>query len=317
MSFIAAAALMAGGTYLAAREARKGAEGAGFEQIPLTENQKKAEQYLADIVSGSQTFDPRKIAEFSPAMKEAIIQVDRIMKGGIPEIESAIDVIAKRMTGPVEEVPGLEGLFTKTRELGAELLGKDKRALALMGNLPSESSAGERIYGRTLQDIMNELVTSAYPFYSQGLAAKLQAPMDLASLATAKTTLPLTLATSIGALPYERQQSILDAIFEAQRKTQEYPYQAAANLLGQQMYAYNPGTYQPSTFSQIAQPLAMLGSAALMRGAGGEGGRLTFEQQASLPYYQGLSNQWSPFGNISTGQTFTNPMAVYGSPYGY
>lgn len=252
-----------------------GVEGEGFQQIPLTEGQKKAEQYLTDLLEGKEVFEPRQIAEFPPAMQEAIAMVDRIMSGGIPEIDQAIKVTADRMMAPPEQVPGLEGLFSRTKELGADLLGRTQRGLALTGNLPSESSAGEKIYGRTFQDILNELVTAAYPFYAQGLEAKFRAPMELASLGTQKVTTPLNLATTVGALPMQRQQSIFDAILEATRKTQEFPYSRdgkaniASNILGQQMYAYNPGQYQPSTFSQIAQPLAMLGSAAIMRGGGG------------------------------------------------
>ena len=288
-ALMGAAAIGAGGSYLSSREANKNE---GFKQIPLTENQKKAEQYLGGLLEGKEVFEPRKIAEFPPAVQEAIATVDRIMKGGIPEIDQAIKVTADRMMAPPETVPGLEGLFTKTRELGADLLGRTQRGLAMTGNLPSESSAGEEIYGRTLQDIIEGLVTAAYPYYSQGLEAKYRAPMELAALGTQKVTTPLSLATTVGRLPMEREQSIFDAILEAKRKTKEFPYQAqapiASSLLGEQMYAYNPGQQQPSNFSQIAQPLAMLGSAAIMKG--GSGGQQTVGQQFENmrnPYYYG------------------------------
>lgn len=248
-------------------------KGEGFQKIPLTETQKTAEQYMGDLLEGKETFDPRRIAEFPPAMQEAIAMVDKIMKGGIPEIDQAIKVTADRMMAPPETVPGLPGLYTKARELGADLLGRTQRGLAMTGNLPSESSAGEKIYGRTLQDIIEGLVTAAYPFYAQGLEAKYRAPMELAALGTQKVTTPLSLATTVGALPMEKEQSEFDAIFEATRKTQEFPYgrpaEIASSLLGETMYAYNPGQQQPSTFSQIANPLAMLGSAAIMKGGSG------------------------------------------------
>lgn len=261
-------------------------KGEGFKKIPLTEIQKTAEQYLGDLLSGKEVFDPRRIAEFPPAMQEAIAMVDRIMKGGIPEIDQAIQVTADRMMAPPETVPGLEGLFERTREMGADLLGRTQRGLAMTGNLPSESSAGEKIYGRTFQDILEGLITAAYPYYAQGLEAKYRAPMELASLGTQRVTTPLNLATTVGALTMQKEQSEFDAILEAIRKTKEFPFQVqapiASNLLGQQMYAYNPGTYQPSPFSQIAQPLSMLGSAAIMKGAGTGGGikPLNPEQQA-------------------------------------
>jgi hypothetical protein len=248
-------------------------KGEGFKKIPLTEEQKRAERYLGELLEGRVKFEPRKIAEFSPAMQKAIEMVNNIMEGGIPEIEQAIKVTVDRMMGEPETVPGLEGLFERTKEMGADLLGRTQRGLALTGNLPSESSAGEMIYGRTLRDIMNELITAAYPFYAQGLAEKYKAPQQLANLGVMKTTIPLNLATTVGKLPMEREQSVLDAIMEATRKTKEFPFgrkaDIASSLLKNPMYAYNPGTYVPSTLSQIAQPLAMLGSAAIMSGGKG------------------------------------------------
>lgn len=265
-------------------------KGEGFEAIPLTETQKKAEEYLGNLLEGKETFDPRQIAEFPPAMQEAIAMVDKMMAGGIPEIDQAIKITADRMMAPPEQVPGLEGLFDRTKEMGADLLGRTKRGLAMSGNLPSESSAGEKVYGRAWQDIMNEMVTSAYPFYAQGIDAKNRAPMELASLGTQKVTTPLNLATTVGRLPMEREQSVFDAILEAARKTKEFPYgrpaEIAGNLLREPMYAYNPGTTSPSIFSQIAQPVATLGGAAMMSGGGGGG--QTFRQgkkAMSNPYY--------------------------------
>lgn len=264
-----------------------GTKGEGFKEIPLTEIQKNAEKYLGDVLEGTETFDPRKIAEFPPAMQEAIALVDRVMKGGIPEIEQAIQVTADRMMAPPEQVPGLEGVYQQTRELGADLLGRTQRGLALTGNLPSESSAGERIYGRTLQDILEGFIKAAYPYYAQGLEAKYRAPMELASLGTQKVTTPLSLATTVGALPMEREQSIFDAIFNAARKTQEFPYAAktpiAGGILGQQMYGYNPGMFVPSAFSQIAEPVA-----SLVSGGGGTqkavaGPPMTAQRQAATP----------------------------------
>ena len=267
----------------------------GFKKIPLTETQKKAEEYLGNLLEGKETFDPRQIAEFPPAMQEAIAMVDKIMAGGIPEIDQAIKITADRMMAPPEQVPGLEGLFERTREMGADLLGRTKRGLAMTGNLPSESSAGEKVYGRTWQDIMNEMVTSAYPYYAQGIDAKNRAPMELASLGTQKVTTPLSLATTVGRLPMDREQSVFDAILEAARKTQEFPYAGkapvASNIMDQQMYTYNPGTTSPSMFSQIANPLATLGSAAMLSGGGG-GGRTGgwgsyLQNKYNMPVYPG------------------------------
>ena len=144
-----------------------------------------------------------------------------------------------------------------------------------------------------MQDIMGEFITSAYPFYSQGLAAKFAAPGQLANLATQQVTTPMALATTVGALPRGIEQDTLNSIFEAMRKTQEFPYQTqapiAGQIMGQQRYMYDPGTVSPSIFSQMAPLIGMLGAAAIMgppgAGTGGPAGM-----------YGGQSAQFNPSG---------------------
>lgn len=51
----------------------------------------------------------------------------------------------------------------------------------------------------------------------------------------------------------------------------------------------------PNAFAQMMPGMgSFLGS---YYGSGGGGGGMNFEQQMGIPYYQGLSNQWSPFGS--------------------
>lgn len=244
--------------------------GGGFQEIPLKPSQEFADQWLWDLLKRIETFAPRQIAGLTPAERGAVGLAERTVSEGIPGVREAQQVLTERMTGDVEQVPGLEGLFTRTRELGADLLGRTKRGLGMTGNLPSESSRGARIYGRTLQDIMNEMVTAAYPFYAQGLAAKLAAPGELAGLGMQDVSMRTGLGTTVGGLPRQIEQSIFDAIQEAVRTTQTFPYQAQApiaqNIMGETRYAYQQPTVSPSIFSQIAQPAAMLGGAYLMGG---------------------------------------------------
>lgn len=231
----------------------------GFEAIPLSESQQTADKFLKDLITRIETFKPREIAGLATAEQGAVDLVNKIISGGIPGLNDAIKVLTQRMTDPIEAIPGLEGVFTKARELGSQLLGKTKRGLLLGGNLPTESSAGEKIYGRTLQQIMEGLVTAAYPFYAQGAAAKYAAPGQVADLATRAVTVPTALATTTGALPRQISQSVLDAIFEAARMTKMFPYNTqagvAGQVMGQQRYMYDPGVLSPSIFSQIASAI--------------------------------------------------------------
>lgn len=234
-------------------------KGGGFKEIPLSESQKFSDKWLWGLLKRIETFAPRQIAGLTPAERGAVGIAEKTVSGGIPGVKEAQQVLTKRMTGDVEKVPGLEGLFAKTRELGANLLGSTKRGLAMTGNLPSESSRGARIYGRTGQDIMNELVTAAFPFYSQGLAAKYAAPGQLASLGMQDVSMRTGIGTTTGALPRQIQQSIFDAIQEAVRTTQTFPYQAQApiaqNIMAEGRYAYQPPFIDPSIFMQIASAI--------------------------------------------------------------
>lgn len=244
----------------------------GWEEIPLAPSQKFADQWMWDLLKKIETFAARKIAPMTPAERGAVGISERVVSEGIPGVAEAQRVLTKRMTGDVEQVPGLRGLFEKTRELGADLMGRTKRGLQKTGNLPSESSRGARIYGRTGQDIMEGLITAAFPFYSQGLEAKYAAPGQLASLGMQDVSMRTGLGTTVGGLPRQIQQSIFDAIQEAIRMTQTFPYSAQApmaqNIMGQQRYAFNEGVKSPSIFSQIAGPAAYLGGAYLSRDQG-------------------------------------------------
>lgn len=248
-------------------------KGGGFKEIPLSESQKFSDQWLWDLLKRIETFAPRQIAGLTPAERGAVGIAEKTVSGGIPGVSEARQALTKRMTGAPEQVPGLKGLFAKTRELGANLMGSTKRGLAMTGNLPSESSRGERIYGRTLQDIMEGLVTAAFPFYSQGLAAKLAAPGELANLGMQDVSMRTGIGTTVGALPRQIEQSIFDAILEAVRTTQTFPYQAQApiaqNIMGQTRYGYQPPTISPSIFSQIAGPAAQVASAYFSGGGAG------------------------------------------------
>ena len=254
-------------------------KGGGFKEIPLSESQKFADKWLWDLLKKIETFAAREIAPLAPAERGAVGIAEKTVSGGIPSVNQAMQVLTKRMTGDVEQVPGLEGLFAKVRELGSNLLGSTKRGLGMTGNLPTESSRGEKIYGRAFQDIMNEMVTAAYPFYSQGLAAKFAAPGQLANLGFQDVATRTGLGTTVGALPRQIEQSILDAIFEARRMTQTFPYMqqgprgVAEGIMSQGRYGYQEPTVSPSIFSQVANMVSAV------RGGG------TSSQAAPSPKY--------------------------------
>lgn len=267
-------------------------KGGGFKEIPLTEDQKKASAFLELLMSNIVTFAQRQIAELTPAERGAVGIAEKTVSEGIPGVKEAQQVLTKRMTAPPEQVPGLEGLFARVRELGSNLLTGTKRGLALTGNLPSESSRGARIYGRTGQDIMNEMVTAAYPYYSQGLAAKYAAPGQLANLGFQDVATRTGVGTTVGALPRQIEQSIFDSILEAARMTKTFPYTAQApiaqNIMSEQRYAYQPPFIEPSIFSQIA---GMVGAFT-----GGGGGGVTAKPAAS-PWAKQTAAKANPWLN--------------------
>ena len=266
-------------------------EGEGFELIPLTPSQKAADQFLWDLFRNIPEFNPRQIAGLTEAEQNSVQTANRVSAEGIPGLSEAVNAIRELMNSPIDvaNIPGMEGLFNKTRELGADLLGKNKRAMTLTGNRISESSAGERVYGNTLQGIMEGFITSAFPFFQQKLQAKYDAPMNLANLATQEVTTPMNIGTTTGALPRQIQQMMMDAVFEAMRTNKNFPYGGPANAasatMNNQAYMYDPGVTSPSIYSQVA---AMVGALS------GGGANIQQPQQAqtweTTPYK-------NPYGN--------------------
>lgn len=245
------------GTAAAGYFGSKGRDGGGgFEALPQSPSQQRMEKLLEQIATQKVTFKPRQIAPITEAEKAI---------ADIPGLNEAIEKIRRIMTGPVETLPGIEGLYGKTRELGADLLGSTKRGLVMSGHLPSESSRGEKIMGRTWQDIQNEFITAAYPFYAQGLEAKLNAPTTLANLATQRATMK----GAVGETERGIEQSILDAILEATRKTKMAPYNInapiAQGIYGSTQYGYKEQFLQPSTFSEMAPIIGQLAAAAILK----------------------------------------------------
>lgn len=253
-------------------------KGGGWEVIPLSESQKIADQIRMELMrsSGEEVFEPREIAKLTDLEKMAVNMVKKWMSGGLAEVKEAINAVRGFMNADLtpKNIPGLSGLFKKAEELGASLLSKKKRGLAYTGNLPSESSAGTKTLGRVWQDILDSFITSAYPFYQPFISAKLSAPERLANLATSDITSRTGAAATVGSLQRQIQQQIKDAIFEAKRKTQEYPYQVTfpmtSSVMGEQRYMWDPGVTSPSVFSQITSaipPIVMGGS--MLSGMGG------------------------------------------------
>lgn len=275
-------------------------KGGGFQEIPLSASQKEADPFLVELMKRIMTFAPRQIAGLTPAERGAVGIAERTVSGGIPGVNEAMQVLRQRMTGDPEQVPGLEGLFTRTRELGANLLGRTKRGLALTGNLPTESSRGGKIYGRTLQDIMNEMVTSAFPFYSQGLAAKYAAPGQLANLGMQDVSMRTGIGTTVGGLPRQIQQSIFDAILEASRMTQTAPYQfqapVAQNIMGQQRYAYQQPTTSPSIFSQVANMISAFRGGGTSAQVAPSPGASSVGGGGGVPWQYRPSTQYGQYG---------------------
>lgn len=254
-------------------------KGEGFEKIPLSESQKIADAKRQEILQKKEVFQPREIAGLTKAEQMAVNEVTGMMSRGIPGVSEAMDAVRGFMNPDLspKNIPGLSGLFQQVQELGSSLMGKTKRGLAMTGNIPSASSSGTKVLGRTFQDILDRFTTAAYPFYQQQLSNMYSAPERLASLGMGDVTTRTGMAMTTGAAPRTIQQQINDAIFEAKRKTQGFPYDVTfpmtSDVMGEERYGWNPGTTSPSIFSQIASGVGavapFLMSGGLSLGGGG------------------------------------------------
>lgn len=257
----------------------------GWEAIPLSESQKLADKKRMELIGKTEIFKPREIAGLTSAEQSAVNMVQQMMSKGIPGVSKAMSAVRGFMNADLspKNIPGLSGLFQKVQELGSSLMGKTKRGLALTGNLPSASSAGTKVLGRTFQDILDRFTTAAYPFYQQFLSNKFSAPERLASLGVGDITTRTALATTVGARPRTIQQQINDAIFEAERTTRGFPYGGmpgatgvgtfpmTSSIMGEQRYAYDPGRIVQSDFNSVMDMGKGVAAIAGMFGGGAAG----------------------------------------------
>ena len=245
-----------------------------FKPIPLSGSQQTSDVFLQDLVKNPVNFQPGGTAPLSGGQQAAITSGQQIAEGGIPGLNEAVEGLRAIMTGDVSQVPGLEGLFARTRELGSDLIGRTRSGLSMTGNLPSQSSRGERVLGRTGQDIMEGLITAAFPFFQQGLQAKLNAPMNLANVGERAATSPINVGLTTGGVEQQNAQQVLDRLFEAIRSTQLAPFNlqapVAQNLLGQLRFVDQEGPVRASDASEVAGFTKIGGQLArLFAGLGG------------------------------------------------
>lgn len=249
----------------------------GWDKIPLTESQKLADEKQMELLGKKETFAPRKIEGLTKAEQLAVNAVTKMMEKGIPGVSEAMDAVRGWMTADLspKNIPGLAGLFKQAGDLGGRLMGKTKRGLALTGNLPSQSSPGSKKLGRTWEDIQDSYIQAAYPFYQQAMANKYSAPERLANLGIGDISTRTGMATTVGAMPRTIQQQIQDAIFEAKRKTQGFPYEFTAplsqNIMAQTRYGWDPGYMVGSEADVMRQTGQTIGQMVAMAYGGGAG----------------------------------------------
>lgn len=272
MSFIATAAIIGGGTYLAARESRKGQE-AGFQQVPETKEAKEARKKLYKLATGEPPEVPlQKIAPL-PAMGEER-QLAR---------DTAKDMIQQQ---DIFSLPEVQGIIQEATVRGNLLANRLGRMLQSAGSLTA--TTGRDVLGRATTDVQKNLAASLAPFAMEERTRR-------------REMIPVL--EGLGLTEEERRritsQAELDALFQQEHEKSKQLETFTIPLL-QSIIGLQPDVQpivtggQSSTITQMAPIIGPVLAAALQKSGGG--GAMGFGQQASLPYYQGLSNQWQPFG---------------------
>ncbi len=244
------------------------AEGGGFQEIPLTEDQKKAAKFLENLLSKQVTFKPRQIAGLTDTEQQGIKSLRGLLGfepggAGFPKSEARETAIAETTrtattpVGDVSKIPEIQNVIASITEEGNRIANRLSRSLQTTGTLTS--SLGGKALGRQVQNIQKTLAVPLLEETRFRTGRKDVATQFLETLARGEETDVLNkfaLLDRFGGKEREITQSQLDAIFEAMRQTQLFPFNTqagiAANILGEQRFAFQEPILSPSIFSQVA-----------------------------------------------------------------
>ena len=267
MSFIAAA-LIGGGAMVASTAMSKGgSSGVKMQEVPETEEVKKARKRLAEMAAGPVPEIPQRGVAPLPEMTEE---------------RKLARTTAKEMIQPQDifSLPEVQGIIMEAKQSGNLLANRISRALQASGNLTSTTGRG--VLGRTVTEIQKSLAASLAPFAMEERGRR-------------QSMIPIL--ESLGLTEEERGRGVtqaqFDAIYEREATEAQLPMTFTAPLL-QSIIGSQPSVLpiiqgqHPSAISQYAPLIGPLLSAAMTSG-GKSGGLTTLPGQSGI--YQ--KSSWS------------------------
>jgi len=215
-------------------------ESGGVEVAPQAPWQKKGRKYLEGLLGRNVEFEPAPVAGMSGIEQMGLGALEQFVSGaGFEDPRSSPYWTALRDISKREEAEAVQGL---------------RRRHQLSGMLESSPS----YFGEA--DVRRE-----YGEGRMGLLGELYENERIRNSPMARAQAGLTL----GSLPRMLEQMEQDAAYQAAMRTQMFPFETQANI-AQSLMSHQPSTYmsapQPSGFSQVAGPLAMLMMATSMMG---------------------------------------------------
>lgn len=270
--------------------------GEGFKQIPSEPEQTEARKYLESLYKKDVQFPTRKVPGMTGIEAEGQKWLQDYLNIGIPSgISTGIGQLKKTVEGGYDPMtgPAYQGYREASKMEEEEAINQLRRRLQLVGH-GDYSSPALKQEGATRRGYSADRMGYLGALYDRerdrqtGAAGPLIEASDYASKQPLRKT---EAATAYGGLPRQIEAAQEEADYIALLQTLLFPYQQqapiASTILGETRQMYDPGVTSPSIFSQVAGPLAMLGSAYLGSGGGnifsGGGSKIT-----TLPGQPGL-----------------------------
>lgn len=277
-------------------------EGAGFEAIPSSDSQDAARDYLKSLYKTPVRYPTQEIAGMSENERfgQDILR-QLLMEGPSEQRGAALDYLTGILDQPadVTELPEIKALMSSIEDQTSDLVNSAMRRTQLSG-MGTSGPQGSAV-GRELSKGKTSMVAALAPYMSKARSDRLTASQLINSLVSGEEGSMLNkigAANAYGSLPRQLEQAGKDAQYNKLVNDILAKYQlnapVAQSIMNEQRYMYDPGTVQPSIFSQIGQamPGMMMGYHLMNQGGGGytqpAGQSLS---SSGLPY---LSNQDLP-----------------------
>ena len=241
-------------------------KGRGYQEVPLTNAQLKAQKGLLSIGTTPMSSSTRQIAPATGTERDTFYGPESLLgnyatSGAPGTLQEAIKQSMGIANTPVDinNIPGMGSVLKLATEAGDRYLNRTARTLKGTGNLRSSTGAG--VLGRAAGEATAQVAATMAPYAERATERKFQNIPLLGQLGEAQEKTVWNRMEAVQRFNIERSlvQQGYNAVHAKQLadiqiklQQEQMRLQALAAVLGREGYQFSPGVSSPSIFSQLA-----------------------------------------------------------------